>query len=320
MKKTILLATLLVPAITFTSCLNSDGDNTQKTTINYGNNMCFNVVTDMNDPEHPFITTAPNYIIDINFTEGTGVMSMSNIKFTPNGSNLTYRLPAMPLTISNTDYSYNLKGSLLTPEGQEDQIMFNNVSFSIIERSISISGQLGYAPIYKLDFTASNLSNNYKISAFPHFYYFPADDIISTPLNSESDDEPYTYNNAVVRIVLTPDKTDSQKLTASLTLFDVKFNSSMSTVSLSAENLPVKVDSNGFSITTEEDKKIELKDATGVMKDCSISNIKTRTLVPQGNTTMSFDIDLEALNPQHPIKPCHVNASLTYTYPKKDNN
>ena len=147
-----------------------------------------------------------------------------------------------------------------------------------------------------------------------------SDLIISTPLNPESDDEPYTYNNAVVRIVLTPDKTDSQKLTASLTLFDVKFNSSMPTVTLSAENLPVKVDSNGFSITTEEDKKIELKYAAGVMKDCSISNIKTRTFVPQGNTTMSFDIDLEALNPQHPIKPCHVNASLTYTYPKKDNN
>ena len=317
MKKNILTAVLMASALTFTSCLNSDGDNQQKTTINYGNNMCFNVVTDLNDPESTFISTAPNYITEINFTDAAGVISMSNIKLTPEGSNLTFKLPALPLTVNNTEYSYNLNGTLITPEGQADQLVFNKVGFSIIERNIQISGQWLYAPVYKMGFT---VNGDYEITAFPTAYYFPGDKITSTLLTPGEDDEPYTDENAVVSIILSTDKTDSQNLTATLTLYDVKLNSTMSAVTFRAENLPVSYDRAGFTIHTDENTAYGLKDAAGIMKDCKISNINIRTSVPSGVSTMSFDVDLSALNPQRPIKPVNVTADrLTYHYPQNSN-
>lgn len=310
MNKSTLIAALLAPALLFatSSCLSSDNDNRQESTLNYGGNQCFNVVTDSETGE-TFVSPDPNYTAVLDLINYKGTVSMSGIKFGANGSSLSFKLPEMPLTFSNTDYGYSLKGSLLTPEGVTDQYVFNNFNFGVVERTIKLPSGYVFAPVYDVNFS---INGRYKFTAFPTAYFLLGD-VTSRPTTGD-DIKDYKYENSVVAIVLNSDKTDASKFTATLWIYDARFSENMSTMTFYAENLPVALTPYGFTITTEEDEAIKVKDLSGEIKNCNISNIYVYTSVPSGVTSVEFDADFKALQSTNPIAPCHVSANLTYYY------
>lgn len=78
MKKSLLWAALALPAIAFTSCLSSDGENRQESTINYGGAYCFNVVTDLqSETREWFISTEPQYSFVLEAYSAKATPSMS---------------------------------------------------------------------------------------------------------------------------------------------------------------------------------------------------------------------------------------------------
>lgn len=316
MKKSTLIAALMAPALLFatSSCLSSDNNNKQESTLNYGGNQCFNMVTDSETGDY-FISPAPNYTFVLDLINLQGTASMSGIKFGSNGSPLSFKLPAMPLTFDNKDYSYSLKGSLLTPEGVAEQYVFNNFNMRVVERTIQLPTGYVYAPIFDINFS---VNGRYRFTAFPTAYFLLGD-VMAHPTGENASGEDYKSDDSVVAIALTADKTDATKYTAALWIYNASFSENMSDMTIYAENLPVNITPYGFSIVTEEGEAIKVKDSAGEIKDCSFSNIKVSTSVPSGVTSLEFDADLKALQPTKPIEPCHVSANLTYYY-KTENN
>lgn len=316
MNKSTLIAALMAPALLFatSSCLSSDNNNKQESTLNYGGNQCFNMVTD-NESGDYFISPAPNYTFVLDLINLQGTASMTGIKFGSNGSPLSFKLPAMPLTFDNKDYSYSLKGSLLTPEGVADQYVFNNFNMRVVERTLKLPTGYIYAPIFDISY---NVNGRYKFTAFPTAYFLLGD-VLAHPTGDDASAKDYKSEDSVVAIALNADKTDASKFTASLWVYDARFSENMNSMTFYAENLPVDITPYGFSIVTEDGEAIKVKDSAGEIKDCSISNIKVRTSVPSGVTSVDFDADFKALQPTRPINPCHVSANLTYYYKNEKN-
>lgn len=316
MNKSTLIAALMAPALLFatSSCLSSDNNNKQESTLNYGGNQCFNMVTD-NESGDYFISPAPNYTFVLDLINLQGTASMTGIKFGSNGSPLSFKLPAMPLTFDNKDYSYSLKGSLLTPEGVADQYVFNNFNMRVVERTLKLPTGYIYAPIFDISF---NVNGRYKFTAFPTAYFLLGD-VLAHPTGDDASAKDYKSEDSVVAIALNADKTDAAKFTASLWVYDARFSENMSNMTFYAENLPVDITPYGFTIKTEDGQAIKVKDSAGEIKDCSISNIHVSTSVPSGVTSVDFDVDFKALQPTRPIPPCHVSANLTYYYKNEKN-
>ena len=314
MNKSTLIAALMAPALLFatSSCLSSDNNNKQEQTLNYVD--CFNMVVDT-ETDESFIAPDPNYTIVLDLINYKGSVSMTGLKFGPTGSAFSFKLSDMPLTFSTTEASYSLKSSLITPEGVTDQYVFNNFNLRVVERTLKLPLGYSFKPIFDINFT---INGRYKFTAFPTTYYLVGD-VMAHPTGDDASAKDYKSENTVVAIALTADKTDAQKFTAALCVYDARFSENMSNMTFVAENLPVKIDRNGFSIESVANEAIKVKDSAGEIKDCSISNIHVRTSVPSGVTTVDFDADFKALQPTKPIEPCHVSANLTYYYKTEKN-
>lgn len=303
MKKSLLWAALVLPAIAFTSCLSSDGENRQESTINYGGAYCFNVVTDLqSETREWFISTEPQYSFVLEAYSAKATPSMSNIKLIDGQAGLSFKLPDLDISFNTPNYSYTCAGSGLTPVNQtSNAYVFNNFSLKVIERNIRNSaGAIRYSPVYDLSYTVNNL---YQVTVFPTGY-----DLLGTTIATTDVD--YTDKGPIYTITFDP-----EKKTASINITDARFASEMTSTSLRINNLPYTVTRGGLVINTPEDATYVIRDAAGEIKGSSISDVKLNISVPSGTTSLSFHASMPDFQGVSKLKSFDVRASLSYYYP-----
>lgn len=306
MKKYILSSILLLSAMSFTSCLNSDDDNRSEATITYGGAYCFNYVTDI-QAEESFISTEPQYSFLLNYSQNTITPSMSNIKLNgADGSALAFKLPALSVSTGLENYSYACNGSYLIPEGQTQAYIFDNFSFKVIDRAIRISnGSYIYSPVYNISYT---INNRYDVMTLPVRYDLLG---ITTSKSNEEGATSYTSKDIVYTIVLDP-KTNK----AGITLTDARFDSSHSYMSIGVKDLTYTISGTSIIINTPQDEKIQLYDAAGKVENAYLSNLNLRINIPSGNaSSISFHANIAGLQGSSQAKEYDVVANISYYFP-----
>lgn len=300
MKKSFLWTLLSLTAIAFTSCLSSDGENRQESTLNYGGSYCFNVVTDRQSGEW-FVSTQPQYSIVLEAYSAKATPSMSNIKLAEGQAGLSFKLPDLDISTNTPNYSYTCAGSDLTPVNQtSNAYVFNNFSLKVIERSIRTSEGLNrYSPVYDISYT---INSRYQVTAFPTVY-----DLLGTTTATAG--EGFTDKGLIYSISLNPEKN-----TAALIITDARFTSGMTRTVLRINDLPYTVNRNGVVINTPEGATYVVRDAAGEIKDSSISDVKINISVPSGSTSLSFHGSMPNYQNISDLNSFDVRAALSYYY------
>lgn len=294
---------MMLSALGFTSCLNTDGENKNEATITYGGTYCFNHVTDMQTGE-TFISTEPQYTLLLNYTDQLITPSMSSIRLTADGSNYAFKLPALKVSTGMQDYSYACSGSDITPEGQTQAYVFDRFSFKAIDRAIkTANGNYIYSPVYDISYS---INNRYSVVVFPTRY-----DLLGHTTATADGSDPYTTKDPIYTIVLDP-KTGK----ATIGITDARFASDQSNMKIGVKDLPYKVTASGISISTEPGEKIQLKDTAGDVKDAYLSDINLRINIPTTKgSTISFHANITGLQGNSAITDYDVTASLSYYVP-----
>lgn len=307
MKKSILSSILMLSALSFTSCLNSDEGNKSEATLTYGGSYCFNRVTDMQTGES-FISTEPQYSFLLNYTENLITPSMSNIRLnSADGSALAFKLPALKVNVGMQDYSYTCNGSDLTPEGQTQAYIFDRFSFKVIDRAIKTSnGNYLYSPVYDINYS---INNRYSVIVFPTRY-----DLLGITSSIADGSDTYTTKDAIYSILLDP---KTQK--ANITIQDARFASGHAYMRIGVKDLPYTITGAGISIITEQGQKIQLYDNAGEVKGAYLSDLNLRINVPSGNaSSISFHANIVGLQGSSQADEYDVVATLSYYVPTSE--
>lgn len=309
MKKHLLLSALILPAaMAFTSCMNTEG-NRQESTINYGGSLCFNYVTDLDDPARSFISLSPQYSFQIEYFSSTLTTSMSNVRLTSDGSPLTFRTPAMKASNANTNYTISCTGTDIVPEGQSQSYVFSNFNLNIIERSIlNASGSYKYSPVYNLTYT---VNNRYKVRVFPTYYDVVGTITSTAPGATTSSDS----KRAIVSLTLNPDASAPTTGKATLELIDITFANDFTEPRIIAEGIPYTVSASGISIRTDNDAVYKIKDVTGKeIAGAGLSDIIISIDVPSGSTSLSLHANVTGLQGENAAVDYNLAGSLSYYY------
>lgn len=309
MKKHLLLSALIVPAaLAFTSCMNSDG-NRQEQTINYGNGLCFNYVTDLEDPTVTFVSRSPQYTFNVEFYGSTIITSMSNIRLTPDGAPLSFRTPELKASTTTTGYTFYYNGSDIIPDGQSQSYVFSNFTLGIIERSVINSSNLyKYSPVYNISYT---VNDRYHVRVFPT-YYDVVGMVSSTP---DGTTDTFESTNAILSLTLSPSETAPATGKATLELHDVKCGADLTVTRLIAENVPYTVSSTGIKIDTDNETVYKIKDATGKeVADAGLSDIHINVSVPGGSTSFTMHADLTGLDDKSTKAEFDLRGNMSYYY------
>lgn len=311
MKKPILSTAVMLSALAFTSCLGSGGDNKSEATITYGGSLCFNRVTDLETGES-FISTDPQYSFLLDYTNQLVTPSMTNLKLSPEASGLSFKLPALKVSLSSQDYSYTCSGTDITPEGVTDQYVFSNFSFKAIDRAIMTgSGTYLYSPVYDVSYT---VNDRYKVLVYPTRY-----DLLGTTTADAEDKDPYTSKGVIYTITL-----DTGKKTANLTLTDAEFASNHSRMRFGVKDLPYEIKeeygNQYIEIKTPGDEKFQIIDAAGEVENAYLSGIILRINVPTSRGSyISFHADIIGMQGSATSDQYDVRADLSYYIPTSDN-
>lgn len=315
MKKNLLFTALILPAaLAFTSCMKTDG-NRQETTINYGNTLCFNYVTDLQDPSAAFVSRAPQYTFNIEFYGSTIITSMSNIRLTPDGPSLTFRTPELTASTTTTGYTFYTNATDIIPEGQTQSYLFNNLTLGIIERSIlNASGAYKYSPVYNISYT---VNNRYHIKVFPTYY----DVVGMVTTTGTGTTNSFDSNRAILSLTLSPNESTPTTGKAAIELFDVKFASDNTITRLLAEDIPYTVTSSGIRINTDSETVYKIKDLTGKeLPGAGFSDININVAVPGGSTSFSLHANITGLQGNSAQTEYDLRGNMSYYYSTSSSN
>lgn len=304
MKKSILSSILMLSALPFTSCLNSDEGNKSEATITYGGSFCFNRVADMQTGES-FISTEPQYTFLLNYTENLITPSMSNIRLNgADGGALAFKLPALKVNVGVQDYSYTCNGSDITPEGQTQSYIFDRFSFKVIDRAIKTSnGSYLYSPVYDITYS---INDRYSVTVFPTRY-----DLLGVTSSIADGSDTFTSKDVIYTISL-----DTKTQKANITLTDARFASNHSYMKIGVKELPYTVTAAGITIKTEPGEKIQLYDTVGKIENAYLSDVNLRINVPSGNgSSLSFHANITGMQGNAQADEYNVTASLSYYVP-----
>lgn len=315
MKKNLILSALMLPAaLAFTSCLKSEG-NRQESIINYGNTLCFNYVTDLQDPSVAFVSRSPQYTFNVEFYGSTITTSMSNIRLTPDGPALTFRTPELTMSTSTTGYTLYTSASDIIPEGQTQSYIFNNMTLGIIERAIyNGSGAYKPSPVYNLSYT---INDRYHIKVFPTYY-----DVVGMVTSTGTGTtESYESNRAILSLSLSPSETAPMTGKAAIELFDVKFNNDVTVSRILAENVPYTVSSSGIRINTDNETVYKIKDTSGrEIEGAGLSDININVAVPGGSTSFSLHANINGIQGNSSQTDYDLRGNMSYYYSTSSSN
>lgn len=308
MKKNLLLSALIIPAaLAMTSCMDSDG-NRQEANINFGGSLCFNYVTDIKDPTvAPFVSLAPQYSFNVEYYGGTITTSMSNIRLTSDGQQLSFRTPELKASNTNNGYTLTCTGSDIVPEGQSQSFVFDDFSVNITERSIvNASGAYRYSPVYAINYL---VNGRYRVKVFPTYY-----DVVGKMTSTATVDKTAkTSERAIVSFSLNPDSSNPVTGKATIEINDVTFADNFTVSRLIASDVPYTVNATGISIRTDSETVYKVKDALGRdLPNAGLSDIVISIDVPSGSTSISMHANVTGLEGEKDAVEYDLRATLGY--------
>ena len=172
------------------SCL-GNGEQRQSITFNYKD--CFNVVTDLNTGVSE-VRLSPTYHMDMNLTEGTADITMTNISLPGVTGALSFKLEGIKFTFDKRG-NYIISGRDLVPSGSAaDYYTFSSLSIMFVDRMLSEEG--ARIPAYYINFVINNKTQVNAVST--ENYYFG-----KTTVTSEKT-TPYTTYETYYTVILDP--------------------------------------------------------------------------------------------------------------------
>ena len=315
MKKHLLLSALILPAaLAFTSCLDTN-DNRQEQNINYGGSLCFNYVTDMQNPTaEPFVSLSPNYSFLIEYFSATMTTSMSNIRLTADGSPLTFKTPELKASNTNNGNTISCNVTDVVPEGQTQSYVFDKLNINITERTLASStGVYKYSPIYDVRYT---INNRYNVRVLPA-YYDVVGKLTSTATGTTDSHE---GKMSIVSLSLNPNSSAPATGKAKLEIYDVSFKADFTESRIIAEDIPYTITPSGVSIHTESGTVYKIKDVTGKeVQGAGLSDIIITVDVPSGSTSFSLHANVTGLQGEKDAVDYDLSGRLQYYYNSTSN-
>lgn len=270
----------------FTSCLGS-GEARSMESLDYSGNNCFNYVTD-NSTGESFITTSPVYFAEMDMLNLKANLSISNLQLVNGGSSLAFKFAGLPITVDNTDYSYNIKGTHLTPENSGSVYTFDSFSLKYTGRWITIGNDTGSYPVVNISYDVTSFiggeEKSYSVTVMPKSVMV-CGELSVVPDDPNADGYAgYTSPSFILGYSL---NTVTGK--ADVYFFDIKINESMMASKFHIENVPYTLNPYGIVLETNAGETYPLKDASDVtIADSYVSDMRISTILSSGNTRIFF--------------------------------
>ncbi|MBD5253059.1 MAG: hypothetical protein HDS51_02375 [Barnesiella sp.] len=271
------------------SCL-GNGEQRQSITFNYKD--CFNVVTDLNTGVSE-VRLSPTYHMDMNLTEGTADITMTNISLPGVTGALSFKLEGIKFTFDKRG-NYIISGRDLVPSGSAaDYYTFSSLSIMFVDRMLSEEG--ARIPAYYINFVINNKTQVNAVST--ENYYFG-----KTTVTSENT-TPYTTYETYYTVILDP-----QSMVATIGFNSARFSDKMPlSLNFTLKDLPFTVDPQGYKIIKADATTPYLNNTPNPSYD--ITNLSVNGVTNKGAT---FDFDC---NPNG-MGEYHVNAPVEWlVYP-----
>ncbi len=282
------LAGALLPALLFTSCLSDENNSKNEATYTYGGDYCFNYVVDY-ETDEVSVFSGPTFSMVFNYTDATVDIDISGLEVSDELNKSTLKLPTLPFTVDPQAGFYVVSQNSVVPVNA----VYNNYVFDSFTlrtnptRAIYVNGQVGTFPIYLPKF---ELNSRYQVTTFPVQSIYLGT-TTATPLQTE-DATTYTYDGNLYSVTIS-----YKKMQASIGIVYGKYADSMPAVTCEITDLPITLDGDGYTISTEAGKTYSVYSASGnVIEGCSASNIKVTSTLSTGLTGINFDIDLSGLS------------------------
>lgn len=283
-------------ALSLTSCFDHDNDFEQTININYGQNDCFNRVTDLSTGEVTYnLSPSYSFSFESNVNSTKVAIGMTNIQLSSDQSGLSFKFPILPVTGNQQDGFIELKKNDLTPDNTSDYV-FTRLDFR------ALVGYRAYGNVYNLEYL---INGRYQVTVFPREMVYLGT-VSSLNLNNNEtytsdpkDPQPYAV------------KIDPQKMIASFGVQGVKYGSSMPPATFMVKDLPVTLTATGYTINVAEAQKVYTLTGTEIANS-SIKDLRIDATLTQG-ANISFTLALEDEDEYR------VNAPLRYlSYLKPD--
>ncbi len=240
-----LFTLLAVVAATLSSCL-GDGEFRETATYNYTD--CFNVVTDLTTGQSE-VRLSPTYQFEMNLTERTANINMSNISLPGVTGALSFKLENIKFTFDNRG-NYIIQGTNLKPTGSAGSYYtFSNVSIKFIDRLLEEGGKR--IPAYYVNFTLNGTTRVNAVGTVN--YYFG-----KTEVNPKDNGEPYETDLTYYIVSLDP-----QSNQANIDFRNARYSDKMPvSLNFSLKNLPFTVNPDGYKIEKAGDMVPLVNDLT----------------------------------------------------------
>lgn len=306
------LLSVIATGLLLTSCLSTDGSSSSRIeSLTYGGDDCFNYVIDLSTGE-TFVTTAPNYSIEMDVFNLTASMSISNLQIVP-GQSLTFKLEDLKVDTASDTYSYRISGSNLAPATNSTMYSFDNLAFTVGNRYMTVGGSTAFLPVYNMNFTVTTGGKSYSVVVIPTTVY-----LVGKLSTEPQDSEAAAQEDAVYRtdIGVYAFKLNVTSKTAQFYFFDAKLRDDMVAANFWVDALPFTVNATSISIQGVAGQDYPVKSAANTeIKDCSVTDLRVTTIIPSGNTYIDFNANLSGI--QASLPPFTATGTAAYYQTEK---
>lgn len=298
------LAGALIPALAFTSCLNSGDEAKNEATYTYANTANFNYVRDLETDETTILDGA-TYKIHYDYSQSNVTVDISGLKVAEDLAQVSLKLPTLPFTTDLQSGLFVTRQNTVVPTNAiQNNYVFDTFTLRANpDRLIYVGGQLGSYPIY---LPAFELNSRYQVTVFPVQSVY-----LGTTL-SESDKEGSTTFKFLGNLFAVT--IDYKKLTASISVVQSMFAENMPAKSFEIKNLPIQFNETGYTIVTDPEVTYPIYTPSNkVMENCYVSDVRASSFLNSGATGINFTLDLSGIDEKgFDYGVYKVRSSLTY--------
>ncbi|MDE5905500.1 hypothetical protein [Duncaniella sp.] len=289
MKKYLLSSAMLAATLSLTSCLGSSSGDEQTWTYNYGGDVCFNRVIDLQNGSE-FIASSPSYNLKYTPADAQVEITLSNILLSQGASPLSFKFPTMKYTQDALDGFIVTTGRSIVPENAAGNSPYVFDSFTL-RTYFGRPNYLGsvYYIRYQLDI---NNEPRYEVTTYSkrNAYIGP---VTATDLE---DNSVYTTANNIdaqadtyYLVIL-----DQEKRTATLQVYNGKYSDSMTPLVFMVKDLPYTYTDYGYTIVAGTDNVLPVYTATSGEKPAEGLEMTDLSIVGnlQNGATIRFKCNL----------------------------
>ncbi len=287
--------------LTTSSCID-EKENRQDVYLNYGGELCFNRITDLETGEVAY-SLNPSYQMLFELLQGNVTVDMTNIQVANGFSGLAFKLPSMKFEWDDNTSFYVAKGTDIVPENAAGSYVFTSFRLDAMPgRTV----QSTLAPVYLLDYT---INGRYRINVFPTAPILVGE---LTATNADGGSEPFTSRSPYLTMRIFP-----EKMQANIMIGSAQFANGMIVNDMVIKNVPLTCTATGYSLALPDDAPAQIyytNDAP--IEKCSAENLKIDFDLATGATTLTgrFNIYDRLGDDDAPEQAYDVRMNLSYTY------